>query len=133
MTTTAIKPSEAVGYTRELLDNARWKLVEEITKLTVLQLALLARENWPEAKWIGLATTDQDMEGGQLVVCIKSADRQTLSDTGDDLQDVYTYNLDDDTTEFWNVWVDLQYGLNFPDDRDAERYLNIDKILEKLG
>ena len=105
--------------------------VQDSATLTMLALALAAREEFPDAVYIEFSVTDQDHSGSLDVVAVCDGAEQPLSDPdGEDIDvDYIAPNLDDRNK---SVWLPYMTPSDQPDRYRSYYHLILDKVLAEI-
>lgn len=111
----ALETNAQAEYERVLV-NFAWN--------NLVHIAIVAKAEYPDARFVGLSTSDQDMEGNQFVLGVWDKDGEELVDDGEDFDSV-PMNIWDRNLSIWEPC--LADPAEFSGG-DAERYLDIDKI-----
>lgn len=118
----------------EIANREYRQLRDETARLSLRAIADETRELFPNARWVGLDTGDQDASGYQWVIAIFSENSVLASNDNDaeelDVMSEVASNLDDSTRGIWFPFaiehVEFAHGIR------AECFLDIDKIIAEI-
>lgn len=103
---------------------------DRIAALTLVDILVSVRAEYPAARWVGLGTGDQDMSGYQVPTVITDDLGRILADDASEcLDDVPVSNLDDACEVVWGLLTVAADELGLAEsDHLAERWLDLDKV-----